>query len=134
VIPEFEEPDLRAVSRGEWEVKQHYIVRYGIKDGGWKSFIIPMGFRCDGASIRRILWTLVGITPTGLISAGAVAHDWLYRQGGNMPELFKEEKWTRQGADDLLFQLMKRAGMRWWRTYMVYWAVRIGGKGSWQGK
>lgn len=109
---------------------------------------IPAGFEHDGASIPRLLWTLLGLTPAGLISAAALAHDALYRHGGRLPpgwlheQMPKASAWsdaymtgngwyTRQKADRLFARLMREAGVRQLRRRLAYLGVRVGGRFAW---
>lgn len=41
-----------------------------------KLFTIPAGFICDGASIPRLMWTVVGSPLTGDYRRAAVLHDY----------------------------------------------------------
>lgn len=109
---------------------------------------IPAGFEHDGASIPRILWTLLGLTPAGLISAAAVAHDALYRHGGRLPIGWLHEQlpgasgwcdayligtgfYCRQEADLLFARLMREAGVPKLRRRLAYLGVRAFGYFAW---
>jgi hypothetical protein len=109
---------------------------------------IPAGFEHDGASIPRFLWSCLGLTPAGLISAAAVAHDALYRHSGRLPRGWLHEQmpgaagWSdayltgtgfycRQEADLLFARLMREAGVPKLRRRLAYIGVRIGGYFAW---
>lgn len=85
---------------------------------------VPAGFEHDGASVPRVVWTLSGLVPDGLIRAAALAHDYVYR--GNVRSL------TRRQADAMLHDLMVEAGISRWRAYVAWAGVRVGGWAAWK--
>lgn len=108
---------------------------------------IEAGFEHDGASVPRLLWTCLGLTPAGLVSAAALAHDWLYRHSGRFqPRSLWErpegsEGWidvsdfllcTRKEADRLFARIMREAGVPRVRRRLAYLGVRMGGWWLWQ--
>lgn len=42
-------------------------------------YVVPCGFECDGASIPRFLWPILGHPFAHKIRRAAVLHDWLRR-------------------------------------------------------
>jgi len=82
-------------------------------------FDVPVGFDTDLASVpigaRNLISRLDGIE-------AAVLHDWLYRTGNV----------KRKKADEIFFVLLEGA-VPTWKRYAMYWAVRVGGKGSYKG-
>lgn len=46
-----------------------------------EGYIIPVGFRSDGASIPRPLWPIVGSPFSPKLLEAAFVHDYLYRNG-----------------------------------------------------
>lgn len=105
--------------------------------------IIPKGFLYDGASVPRLVWTISGIRPDGLIRAAALVHDYLYRHKGILPEgkyLYLNSNktwhnlytlWNRKLSDKLFIRIMREAGMKKYKRRIAYIAVRIFGKRSW---
>lgn len=110
---------------------------------------VPKGFETDGASVPRLLWTLVGITPDGLHRAAAVAHDFIYRYSGHLPagshQLQMQVQmpmpssmrdtghlWTRKEADRLFARILRECGVSKTRRRIMYLGVRIGGWRSWR--
>ena len=79
---------------------------------------IPEGFINDGASVPRWAWSIVGLTPDGLLRAAAVVHDFHYRFGIG----------TRKFADQLFYQMLGEYGVNKARAKLAYAAVRVGGK------
>lgn len=83
-------------------------------------FTVPIGFEHDGPSIPRRLQGIV--SKFGNQFQPAIAHDWTYE---NKTDL------TRKQADQLFLEGMKELGVPWYRRRVIYWAVRLGGKGQW---
>lgn len=99
---------------------------------------IPSGFRYDGASIPRFLWTITGFLPDGLHRAASLIHDYIYYYKGNIPkESFNwryrgdsdetsEEvigKWSRKDCDKLFYKILKEYGVR--NSRLLYYSVRL---------
>lgn len=105
----------------------------------------PKGFEHDGASVPRIVWSLL---PPHSLDRSAVFHDLAYQRGGEFrPGEYQmwmpggdwkdvDLPWSRARADKFFRRLLgedpkgpeehSRAG--------AYWAVRIGGAfGAWKG-
>ena len=101
-------------------LKEELIVKYK-----GKTFIVPVGFECDGASVPSFLWDSVSpqIHPATL--RAAIAHDFLYRSA--VPG------WTRKEADELFYQLCREDGLSWWKSQKAYWGIRLFGGNSWKG-
>lgn len=106
--------------------------------------VIPAGFVFDGASIPRITWTLLGLTPHGDMDGPALPHDYIYHHQGKLPQgafYFKfEGRWimcfdpiTRSISDELLEALcefFEVAGSI--KTWAIWAGVRIGGWLAWR--
>jgi hypothetical protein len=118
-----------------------------------RTLIVPVGFLSDGASVPRILWTLTGIIPDGLIRAAALIHDALYRFRGQLQPgwLFErplDKHWrgttrgwievpiaqatyTRQSADAMFARIMREAGVGEHERSWAYRGVRACGWATW---
>jgi len=111
---------------------------------------VPIGFEHDGASVPRFLWSILGLTPAGLVSAAALAHDCLYRHGGRLPPGWLHEQlpgasgwadayligtgyYCRQEADLLFARLCREAGVPKLRRRLAYLGLRVFGKWAWAG-
>lgn len=136
------QPDIRPVRTGIYRLTDPY--RYVWKDRDIVHRItVFKGFEHDGASVPRIVWTLSGLRPDGLIRAAALVHDWLYVFKGKLPKgsyQHKEagtdwmnvtETWTRKQADQMFRRLMKEAGVPAYRRWLAYRAVRLFGWWYW---
>lgn len=82
---------------------------------------VPSDFETDFASVPRLpgAFLLAGDTA----HRAAVLHDWLYTP---------PEKLTRREADGILEEAGKASGVPWWRRWLMWAAVRIGGAGNYQ--
>lgn len=90
------------------------------------NLFIASGFRFDLASIPRVFWRLV--SPFELSIAAPLAHDYLYRFGGNA-----WNRWlTREETDNLFRSIMEDEGVPWWRRNAAYRAVRMFAGFAWK--
>lgn len=91
--------------------------KYQTKAG--KVITVPKGFKTDFASIPRIFRTLIhGHDRT---RKPAVIHDYLYDRAIG----------TRKEADKIFLEALEESGVSSVKRRAMYWAVRIGGRGSW---
>lgn len=82
-----------------------------------KSFTVPMGYRCDGASIPRLLRSAV--SKYNACNAGIV-HDYLY--SCNMAG-----RYNRKEADKIFYLLLRRTKLSAISCFIAWLAVRIFG-------
>lgn len=139
-----EQPDLRPwVTEGQYRLYAPYTYEWHGEDGILRAITIPTGFLCDLASVPRWLWTITGITPSGLIEAAALLHDFIYRNKGKLPRysygMLKDgvwvdlygAKWGRIDGDKLFARVMREAGVSKSKRRAAYLGVRAGGWASW---
>lgn len=109
------EPVLRWCSHKElWVLEKGFTTTWkGVK------YTIKKGFETDLASIPRVAQGLV--PKVGKHVQPAIVHDWFYVHGGI----------TKAEADQMFLDGMKYVGVPWYRRYIMYAAVRVGGKGVW---
>lgn len=88
---------------------------------------VPAGYRCDLASVPRLLWWL--IAPMELSQCAPVLHDRLYGAGG---VLDGRAAYDRATADRLFLEVMTEEGVPRWRRAAAYRAVRIFGRFAWR--
>jgi hypothetical protein len=137
-----EQPDVRPV--GEVRYRLHDDYTYNWDDNGACFRIqIPRGFVYDGASVPRVLWSVTGLRPDGLIRAAALVHDYFYRWDGVVPfgsyqVMLLDGRWvsvdtpmTRSNADKLFKRMMADAGISPHLVWMAWSGVRMGGWISW---
>lgn len=109
-------------------------IKYSMPGDGW-GLDIPKWFRCDGASVPRLLWLILGFSPTDPALLAAFPHDFSYRSGRR-----------RVLADALLYAGLldlnphpttEAFRRRLWivRSWLMYLGVRIfGGWNYWRAK
>lgn len=78
---------------------------------------VPRGFRCDGASIPRILWPIVGHPLDGGPLRAAIVHDWLCGQARTRAE--------RRFADTCFAWILEEMQVPGLRRTVMHLAVRI---------
>lgn len=110
--------------------KDEYVLEQGFKfvDERLKLHItIPAGFKFDGASIPRAMWTTTGspFMPTYL--GPALIHDVLY--GNHMDD---NREVSRKEADIIFKKLLRRNGVSKYQTWKMFRAVRMFGGKPWK--
>jgi hypothetical protein len=81
--------------------------------------IVPAGYRIDGASIPRALWTLVGSPYTGEYRRASIVHDKACEDANGDAE-------KRRVADRMFFYACRAGGCSWAQAVALYIGVRIG--------
>ena len=104
---------------GEVGLKKLVLRPFAWKDPKYGLIEVPAGFIFDGASIPRIAWTLLGVTPfDNRIIHAAVIHDWLY----------STRQRSRKTSDKIFKRIMKKEkllGVS--KRFLIHRSVRIGG-------
>lgn len=80
------------------------------------SIDVPKGFICDGASIPRIFWTVVGHPLSGGPLRAAIIHDALCLQAATRAE--------RRFADTIFYWVLEQCCVPYWRRVALFLAVR----------
>lgn len=79
---------------------------------------VPAGFKTDLASVPRLFWAI--LPPHGTYGKAAVVHDYCYRYAVH----------SKPWADKVFREGMKVLGVPAWKRFVMYWAVRLFGKGN----
>ena len=85
------------------------------------TYTIPAGFECDGASIPRLFWRIIGPPISCDYIDEAIKHDWLYRV----------QTESRLTTDRIFFHELGKKGLHI-RRYFIYIAVRLFGWIAWE--
>lgn len=85
---------------------------------------IKSGLLTDGASIPKVLWSIIGCPMNGKYVGSALIHDGLYASHA----LSKEE------SDLLFLDMMKDNGVTEWRRTLMYYAVKFFGSSAYNSK
>lgn len=96
---------------------------------------IPLGFVFDGATIPRIAWSIVGLTPFGAHNGATVIHDYLYYKEGEILPLAlstKELIIKRKLVDKLFIRHLKELGFNKFQLLMIAFFIRVGGLYYWR--
>ena len=97
-----------------------------------EEYMIPAGFKFDGASIPKFLHTW--LSPTGVLLMGGLVHDYAYKYA----TLLKSDGTTmgtidQKKADEIFRDInIEQNGFNF-LNYLAYWALRIGGFVAWNG-
>jgi len=77
-------------------------------------FTIPEGFECDGSSIPRFFWRVVGSPTTGPNLLAGIMHDFLY----------SERMFNRKLCDQIFYDALVELGKPKFLAWAMYMAVR----------
>ena len=90
-----------------------------------RTLTVGRGFKSDGASVPRFLWSTVSPAIDPRTLRAAIVHDYLYRT--------TPPGWTRKEADELFYDFCREDGLSWWASQKAYWGIRLFGGSSWKG-
>lgn len=99
-----------------------------LPDGTVEYITIPEGFVTNLASVPRWLWWL--IPPHGESAAASALHDYMYF----FLDYYRgvDDKRARAAVDaTFLINLIMAPGIKQWQAWLMYQAVRWGGKKYW---
>ncbi len=113
-----------------YQLESDFVLRHTDDSGDPLEIRIPAGFICDGSSIPRALWTLIGLHKDGKNREPSLVHDWLYMHQGRIPE----RKYSRQEADRLYYDMLIAYGVPNKSAWRSYKGVRWFGKKHWKSK
>lgn len=143
------QPDVLPISEKLYQLDESYYVALIHPSAGEIEVHVPNGFVYDGASVPRVLWSLAGLHPDGLMRAASLVHDYIYIWKGELKPWTKSYKhgciawvadtrvsmavkFTRKQADDLFLLMLKASGMSWSKRNKAYLGVRLGGWVPWK--
>ena len=119
-------------NRPFWIVSKTVQVSFG--EGYNRSFIIQRGVTSDLASVPFFFRWL--IPKHGPHTRAAIIHDALYRDPStrkvHVRGEINMEKLNREDADILLREVAVMEGMSRWKSFLMFWAVRFGGRSAWE--
>jgi hypothetical protein len=91
---------------------------------------IPAGFLTDGASVPRVVWSLLSDTDPDILYPSYL-HDLLYSLRGALGPVGRRVLFSREQCDQVLREMMLAVGAPGWKAEAVYRAVRLGGGFAW---
>ena len=94
-------------------------------------YVIPSGFKFDGASIPKFLHTF--LSPVGVLLLGGLVHDYAYKYE---TLLCKNKKDTigiisQKKADQIFRDINIEINGFYFMNYLAYWSLRLGGFMAW---
>jgi hypothetical protein len=124
--PPFKQAKVRALKdpgflfgKPEYELLEDYLAWWM----GW-AWVIPAGYKFDGASVPRWLWAVTGYMPYGLHLEGALVHDDLCEQQPwwsssiDAARAFRHymlNGGTRPSKAQVMYRMVRWFGPRWKR-------------------
>ena len=94
-------------------------------------YVIPAGFKFDGASIPKFLHMF--LSPVGVLLIGGLVHDYAYKY----QTLLKSNKIdtigdiTQKRADEIFRDINIEINGFFLMNYLAYWSLRLGGFVAW---
>lgn len=128
-----DQPDVRPVKEsGElYQLFEDYTFELTQHNTYFK-VTIPKDFQYDGASVPRIVWTLIGFLPDGIHRPAALIHDYMYENKGIIKQGDTTIFYTRKEADQIFHAILKYVGVKSWHARLAYIAVRALGGFYWR--
>ena len=92
-----------------------------------KKFIIPAGFKFDGASIPKFLHMF--LSPVGVLLIGGLVHDYAYKYETLLRSNKKDTmgKLSQKRADQIFRDINIEVNGFFLMNYLAYWSLRLGG-------
>ena len=97
--------------------KMQLIEPFSYRDPKDKPWAVEAGYKVDGASIPRALWSLVGSPYTGDYRRASIVHD---------KACDGADEAQRRAADRMFFHACRCGGCSWVEAMALYIGVRIG--------
>ena len=117
----------------QWEIVKDF--NYSL---GGSQYVIPAGFKFDGASIPKFLHTF--LSPVGVLLMGGLVHDYMYKYEAQLihnknyliPENKSDiESVTQKKADQIFRDINIEINGFFFMNYLAYWSLRLGGFMAW---
>jgi len=96
-----------------------------------KKYVIPAGFKFDGASIPKFLHTF--LSPVGVLLIGGLVHDYAYKYE-TLLRLNKKDTMgviTQKRADEIFRDINIEVNGFYLMNYLAYYSLRLGGFLAW---
>ena len=92
-------------------------------------YIIPSGFKFDGASIPKFLHTF--LSPVGVLLLGGLVHDYAYKYAALQPKKGELLLLDQKKADEIFRDINIEINGFYFMNYLAYWSLRLGGFMAW---
>ena len=140
-MPQMKPIPIRTKDKGFWGAIWMWITgtRHWIIAQDWaytldgEDYVIPAGFKFDGASIPKFLHTW--LSPVGVLLMGGLVHDYAYKYETLLKANKKETLGaiTQKKADQIFRDINIDNNGFYFLNYLAYWALRVGGFMAWNG-
>ena len=109
-----------------WEVVKDFT--FSLKG---KRYVIPAGFKFDGASIPKFLHTF--LSPVGVLLIGGLIHDYIYKYETLLKANKKDTMGviTQKEADEIFRDINIEINGFFLMNYLAYYSLRLAGFVSW---
>ena len=109
-----------------WEIAKDIV--YEIEG---EKFVIPKGFKFDGASIPKFLHTF--LSPVGVLLIGGLVHDYAYKYQTLLKHNKKDTMGviTQKRADQIFRDINIEINGFFLMNYLAYYSLRLGGFMAW---
>ena len=96
-------------------------------------YVIPAGFKFDGASIPKFLRTF--FSPVGVLLLGGLVHDYAYKYETLLRENKRDTlgKISQKRADEIFRDININVNGFYLMNYLAYCSLRLGGFVAWNG-
>ena len=96
-------------------------------------YVIPAGFKLDGASRPKFLRTF--FSPVGVLLIGGLVHDYAYKYETLLRENKRDTlgKISQKRADEIFRDININVNGFYLMNYLAYWSLRLGGFVAWNG-
>ena len=95
-------------------------------------YVIPAGFKFDGASIPKFLHPF--LSPVGVLLIGGLVHDYAYKYATLLRQGPKKQTMgviTQKKADEIFRDINIGVNGFYLMNYLAYWSLRLGGFVAW---
>ncbi|EDR0944677.1 DUF1353 domain-containing protein [Salmonella enterica subsp. arizonae] len=111
---------LEMLGHYNWRVYEPFA--FYLSDDNNDVIEVPAGFVTDLATVPRVFWTL--LPPDGKYAKAAIIHDYMYDNALR----------TKKEADKIFLDGMTVLGVPKWKRMIMYYAVRLFGRGMYNRK
>ena len=92
-------------------------------------YVIPAGFKFDGASIPKFLHTF--LSPVGILLLGGLVHDYAYKYAALQPKKGALLLLDQKKSDEIFRDINIEINGFYFMNYLAYWSLRLGGFMAW---
>jgi hypothetical protein len=94
-------------------------------------YVIPAGFKFDGASIPKFLHPF--LSPVGVLLIGGLVHDYAYKYATLLRQNKKDTMGviSQKKADEIFRDINIGVNGFYLMNYLAYWSLRLGGFLAW---